>query len=121
MARAMSISRPSSSPLELRAASPEDGPSRLLARIPANRHSELGTRAQPETSPDGRWLVLPLRDGETTNLWAISTADGTLRQLTSYSRTVYIGRRVSWSPDGRSVYAAVGEPEADIVLLEGLQ
>ena len=31
-----------------------------------------------------------------------------------------IARKVSWSPDGQSVLAAVGEGDADIVLLTGL-
>lgn len=31
-----------------------------------------------------------------------------------------IARRVSWPSDGRYVFAAVGEGDADLVLLEGL-
>jgi hypothetical protein len=33
---------------------------------------------------------------------------------------VFIARRVSWSSDGRSILAAVGEGDTDIVLLEEL-
>ena len=42
------------------------------------------------------------------------------RQLTDFGdRPTFIARRVSWSADGRSILAAVGEGDADIVLLEG--
>ena len=33
---------------------------------------------------------------------------------------IFIARRVSWSADGRSIFAAVGQGDADIVLLDGL-
>jgi hypothetical protein len=33
---------------------------------------------------------------------------------------VLIGRRVAWSRDGRHIYAAVAETDADVVLLRGL-
>ena len=36
-------------------------------------------------------------------------------------RPTYIARRVAWSPDGKLVYAALGEGDADIVLLRGLR
>jgi hypothetical protein len=43
------------------------------------------------------------------------------RQITDFGeRTTFIARRVSWSSDGRSILAAVGEGDSDIVLLEGL-
>ena len=32
----------------------------------------------------------------------------------------FIARRVSWSADGRSILAAIGEGDADIVPLDGL-
>jgi Tol biopolymer transport system component len=103
---------------EIRAATPEGGPSRLLARIPAARVARWQI-VNPALSPDGRWLVQPLTDGPTTDLWALSTADGTWRRLTDFGdRTTLIARRVSWSSDGRSVFAAVGDGEADVVLLE---
>ncbi len=105
---------------EIRAASPETGPSRLLARIPATRVASWQI-VNPVLSPDGEWLVQPLTDDVTTNLWALATATGAWRQLTDFGdRSTFIARRVSWSADGRSVFAAVGEGEADIVLLAGL-
>jgi Tol biopolymer transport system component len=75
----------------------------------------------PALSPDGQWLALPLTDGFTTNIWALSTASGAWRQVTDFGdRAVFIARRVSWSADGRSLVAAIGEGDADIVLFHGL-
>jgi hypothetical protein len=43
------------------------------------------------------------------------------RQITDFGdRTTFIARRVSWSSDGRSILAAVGDGDSDIVLLDGL-
>lgn len=106
---------------EIRSASPEDAPSRLVTRIAAHRMPDSG-RFHPDISPDGRWLALPLNDGTTTNIWAVSTSDGAMRRITDFGdRPTFITRRVSWSPDGRSIYAAVSEGEADIVLFDGLR
>ncbi|MEP6471848.1 MAG: hypothetical protein ABJC28_07510, partial [Acidobacteriota bacterium] len=105
---------------EVRAATPENGPSRVIARIPARRIPPWQL-VHPVISPDGKWLAMPLTDGLTTNLWALSTSDGALRQLTDFgSRATFIVRRVSWSADGKSIYAALGEGDADVVLLRGL-
>jgi eukaryotic-like serine/threonine-protein kinase len=106
--------------LEIRAATPEDGPSRMLARLPASRVPSWQI-VNPALSPDGDWLALPLTDGVTTNIWALSTRTGAWRQVTDFGdRATFIARRVSWSPDGRSIVAAVGEGDADVVLLNGL-
>ncbi|HVE65510.1 MAG TPA: protein kinase [Thermoanaerobaculia bacterium] len=105
---------------ELRAATPENGPSRVLARIPARR-IPLWQLVHPVISPDGNWLAMPLTDGPTTNIWALSTSGGEMRQLTDFgSRPTFIARRVSWSVDGRFLFAALGEGDADVVLLRGL-
>jgi Tol biopolymer transport system component len=105
---------------EIRAATPEDGPSRLVARIPASRVASWQV-LNPALSPDGQWLALPLTDGHTTNVWALSTATGEWRQVTDFGdRATFIARRVSWSPDGKFIFAAVGEGDTDIVLLDGL-
>lgn len=75
----------------------------------------------PVRSPDDRWLAVPLKDGATTNIWAIPTSGGPLRQLTDFgSRAILIARQVSWSLDGKFVYAAVLETDADVVLLDGI-
>ena len=106
--------------LEIHAATPESAPSRLLARLPASRVPAWQI-VNPALSPDGRWLALPLTDGFATNIWAVSTATGALRPVTDFGdRATYIARRVSWSADGTSILAAVGEGDADIVLLDGL-
>ena len=76
----------------------------------------------PVISPDGLWLALPLTDGVTTNIWGISTRDGSFRALTDFGqRPTFIVRRVSWSSDGRAIYAALGEGDADVVSLAGLR
>ncbi len=105
---------------EIRAATPENAPFRVLARIPASR-VPLWQIVNPALSPDGKWLAQALTDGFTTNVWALSTTTGEWRQITDFGdRTTFIARRVSWSSDGRSILAAVGEGDSDIVLLDGL-
>ena len=106
--------------LEIRAATPEEGPSRALARIPASRVPSWQI-VNPALSPDGEWLAMPLTDGYTTNIWALSTRTGRWRQVTDFGdRATFIARHVSWTPDGKSILAAIGEGDADIVLLDGL-
>ena len=105
---------------EIRAATPEDGASRLLSRIPASRVASWQI-LNPALSPDGRWLAMPLTDDFTTNIWTLSTDRGEWRQVTDFGdRATFIARRVSWSADGKSILAAVGEGDADIVLVDGL-
>jgi len=105
---------------EVRAATPPDGPARLLARIPASRVASWQI-VNPSLSPDGQWLALPLTDDFTTNIWAHSTMTGAWRQVTDVGdQPTFIARRVSWSPDGKSIISAVGQGDADIVLLDGL-
>jgi Tol biopolymer transport system component len=104
---------------EVRAANPESGPSRLLSRFPATR-AAIWQIVNPSLSPDGKWLAVPLTDGPTTNLWAVSTTSGEWRQITDFGdRATFIARRVSWSSDGRFIVAAVGEGDADVVMLDG--
>ncbi len=105
---------------EIRAAAPEDGPSQLLARIPAARVPRWQI-VNPALSPDGQWMAQPLTDGMTTNIWLSSTTDGRWRQLTDFgNRVTFVARRVGWSADSRHVVAAVAEGDADIVRLTGL-
>jgi Tol biopolymer transport system component/DNA-binding winged helix-turn-helix (wHTH) protein len=105
---------------EIRAAHPESGPSLRLAQIAGERvpHWQV---FQPSLSHGGRWLALPLNDLATTNLYLVSTIDGSFRQVTDFSpRRTFIVRRVAWSSDDRDLFAAVGDGDADIVLIDGL-
>ncbi len=103
---------------EVHAATPESGPSRVVARIPAERVPQWQI-INPSLSPDGEWLAMPLTDGVTTNIWTLSTRTSEWRKITDFGdRPTFIARRVSWSADGKSIVAAVGEGDADIVLFE---
>jgi hypothetical protein len=65
---------------------------------------------------------MPLIDGSTTNLWALSTTGRGWRQLTDFRpRNVVIARRIGWARDGRSIYAALSEVDSDVVMVLGLQ
>jgi hypothetical protein len=44
-----------------------------------------------------------------------------MRRLTDFAdRSVVIARRVSWSRDSKSLYAAVADVDADVVMMDGL-
>lgn len=105
---------------ELRVARPENGTSQLLARIPGQRVPNW-QGLHPVLSSDGKWLAMPLNDRLGTNLWLLSTADGKLHPITDFGdRRTLIARRVSWSNDNKYIFAAVGEGDSDIVLLDNL-
>jgi Tol biopolymer transport system component len=105
---------------ELRAARPEDGPSKRLARI-AGKRIPIWQALHPVISRDGKWLVLALDDGQGTNIWIASTADGKLKKIADFGqKRTFIARRLSWSSDGKWVFAAVGEGDSDIVQMDGL-
>jgi len=108
------------SDMEVLVAKPENATPQKLVRISGSRLSSW-VLMQPVLSPDGKWLAMLLMDGLTTNIWAQPTAGGEMLRLTDFgTQATFIGRRVSWSSDGRSIYAAVGKGEADIVLLTNL-
>jgi Tol biopolymer transport system component len=118
MERALMDGRPE---FEIRAAPVGNGPARVIKTIDAARVAPWQVPFNPSLSPDGKWLAMPLTDGLTTNIWAMSTEDGRLQQVTDFGdRAIFIARRVSWSSDGRSILAAIGEGDSDIVLLDGL-
>ena len=101
-----------------KASPPETGQTVLLSRYARSRIPSYPQHFV--LSPDDRWLTLPLKDGATTNIWTIPTAGGSFRQITDFGRrAILIARQVSWSPDGRFIYAAVIEQDADLVLLDG--
>ena len=94
-----------------------------MIHLPAEQIPAVEERLnlQPTISPDGKLLAIFLTDIEGTNLWALPVEGGVLRRLTDFGeRQVFISRRVSWSSDSRSLFAAIGEAEQDVVLLEGL-
>jgi Tol biopolymer transport system component len=106
---------------EVRCARPEDGPFETIARLPGGRIPGAMPVPILALSPDGQRLATALTDGATTNLWELSVANGTMRQLTDFGdRQTMISRSVDWSPDGRYLYAAVEEDERDIILFDGL-
>jgi len=71
-------------------------------------------------SPDDRWLAAALKDAGTTNILVISTGDGSFRQITDFKRPTLIARQVSWSRDGKFIYAAVVDVDADIMSFDGI-
>lgn len=106
--------------LEIMAAQPENAEGHTLVRVPGNRVQPWDIM-QPVISPDGRWLALLLRDGSATDVWAQPTAGGEMRRVTDFGpQATFIARRVSWSSDGKSIFASVGKADADIVLLKNL-
>jgi Tol biopolymer transport system component len=106
---------------EIRVAPIGTGPTRIIKIIDASRVASWQLPFNPALSPDGKWLAMPLADGFTSNIWALSTDDGRWQQVTDFGdRTIFIARRVSWSFDSRSILVAIGEGDADIVLLDGL-
>jgi Tol biopolymer transport system component len=106
---------------EIRVAPLGDGPTRVIKTIDVSRVASWQVPFNPALSLDGKWLAMPLLDGFTSNIWALSTDDGRWQQVTDFGdRAIFIARRVSWSSDGRSILAAIGEGDADIVLLDGL-
>ena len=60
---------------EIRVAKPENGPSEVLGHVSGSRVPADVFNFQAFLSPDGNWLAMPLLDGSTTNLWALSTDD----------------------------------------------
>ena len=109
-----------SSDIEILRANPENGPAQRMAHIPGSRVPPW-LMMQPVLSPDGKWLALPLTDGGSTNIWALPTVGGEMHRITDFGHeATLIARRVSWSSDGHSIYAAVGKGEADVVLLSKL-
>ena len=109
------------SDMEIHVAKPDNGPNKVLTRLAGSRLSS-SLLMQPVLSPDGKFLVVLLMDGPTTNMWTVATDNGSLRPVTDFGhQATFIARRVSWSSDGKSIYAGVGRGEADIVLLTHLR
>ena len=58
---------------EIRRAGPENGPSELLARVAGSRVPVSRRLFTPVLSPNGKWLMMPLTDGATSNVWVLPT------------------------------------------------
>lgn len=109
------------SDMEVYQANPDTSPGKVVVRLPGSRMSP-SLLMQPVLSPDGKTLAVLLMDGPTTNIWAVATDSGKMQPITDFgNQGTSIARRVSWSPDGKFIYAAVGKGEADIVLLTNLR
>jgi Tol biopolymer transport system component len=106
---------------EIRVARPETGESTTLARIAATRIPIQSVLVHMSLSPDGTCLAMPLIDRTTTNLWLLPTNGGAMRPLTAFGdRTTIISRRIAWAPDGRSLYAAIEDMDADVISTMGV-
>ncbi|MBS1852069.1 MAG: serine/threonine-protein kinase [Acidobacteria bacterium] len=106
--------------LQIFRAHPETADGQPLARIPGSR-LPWWLIIQPVLSRDGKALAMALVDGSVTNIWLQPTAGGELRRVTDFGgQATYITRRMAWSLDGKSIYAAIGKGEADIVLFSNL-
>jgi serine/threonine protein kinase/sugar lactone lactonase YvrE len=105
---------------EIRRASPEDGPWEPVARVAGSHLPISSLFIDTVLSPDGRWLALPLLQGDTCSIGIAPVTGGAFEPAIDFGdRPTVIARQVSWSPDG-SIYAAVAEINEDIVLLDGL-
>jgi Tol biopolymer transport system component len=106
---------------EILKATPPNGKEQKLAsvvgaRVPVNVGMLTGV-----LSKDNSRFALPLTDGQTSNIWVMSTDDGSMSKLTDFGdRAVMMARRVAWSPDDRFVFAAVGDMDGDIMLIRPL-
>jgi serine/threonine protein kinase len=106
---------------EFRRASPEDGPSQVLTRVPSSRSPVSRLFASTSLSPDERLLALPMIVGATATIAVMPVDGGAFTPVIDFGdRAMLIARQVAWAPDGASIYAAVADVNADIVLLDGL-
>jgi Tol biopolymer transport system component len=106
---------------EIRVASLPDGPSRLLTTISGSMIPAGVPVIQPIVSPDGKWLALLLHGQNNDEIWLLSPAGGTMHRMTDFGdRRISLARRVSWSPDSRFIYAALGDHDSDIVSIADL-
>jgi hypothetical protein len=106
---------------EFRRARPEDGPSQVLTCVPGTQMPVSALFASTSLSPDERWLALPMMVGANGNIGVMPVDGGTFTPVIDFGdRAALIARQVAWAPDGASIYAAVADVNADIVLLDGL-
>jgi hypothetical protein len=93
----------------------------VIAGVSGSRVPTGAINFQPYLSGDGKWLAMPLLDGSTANLWALSPA-GVWRKLTDFGpRNVVISRRIGWSRNSQYLYAAVSDVDSDVVMFSGFK
>ncbi len=81
--------------------------------------------ADPEVSPDGKWVAYTVREPDIdankfkSHIWIVSTDGGEPRQLTSHEKGE---SRAKWSPDGKSIAflsARSGSQQVWLLPMEG--
>jgi serine/threonine protein kinase len=106
---------------EIRRGPIEGGSHQVLGRLAPERLPGSPAFIAGALSPDGRFVAMPLMDGETANVWLMPTDGGEMRPVTDFGdECTLIVRRVSWMPDSGSVVAAVARVNSDVILLDGL-
>jgi Tol biopolymer transport system component len=70
----------------------------------------VGERAWPSWSPDGRSIAAPMGDGAAASVAVVDVADGSIRTLGT--KKWYNVRRVGWLADSTAVLAATAENSA---------
>jgi RNA polymerase sigma factor (sigma-70 family) len=86
------------------------GKTLVLGPLPANNELNRWLTNRAYASPDGRWLVVPTREG-TLRRWDLMTGKE-LSPLAEAQRTVW---DLCWSPDGRVVAARGWEAEPEVI------
>src|SRR5438552_2093671 len=81
--------------------------------------------ADPEVSPDGKWVAYTLREPNVaqnkfaSHIWVVSTETGESRQITNHEKGE---SRAKWSPDGKSIAflsSRGGSQQVWVVTLDG--
>ena len=93
----------------------------MLTRVPSSQMPVSKLFSSASLSRDERFLALPIIVGATGSIGVMPVEGGTFTPVIDFGdRAMLIARQVSWAPDGQSIYAAVADVNADIVLLDGL-
>ena len=106
---------------EIHRASSNLAQSTVLHRIDGRRLPYNSAFGVPTAlSSDGKWLAYAVMDGATANLWKLSTDGGDPVRITDFGdRARWIVRQITW-PDGKFIYAAIADLDADIVSIAGV-
>jgi eukaryotic-like serine/threonine-protein kinase len=70
-------------------------------------------------SPDGKWIVYPIREKGVDNLWEQPLEGGPGRQLTNFTALKIYSYQ--WSADGKSLALVRGDSPSDLVLIQDSQ